>query len=345
MKRILAALFALLMTLSLCGCEKLQQRLDDGKEKLHEKVLAVSDETLEAMNTVMQLRLYGDEDGAAAAELKSILTELDAALSVTDPDSALYALNRSGKSSDPTILALLNETAALTERTNGAADPSVYPAVRLWGFTGQNYHIPLQSEIDEILPLLGMAHVHVSADEVTLDPGSALDFGAFAKGWAADRCRAALEARDLPAVLTLGGNIQTVGAKPDGTDWVIGVADPDDPASYCLTLRLTGSRAVVTSGDYERYFEYEGRRYCHIFDPVTACPADTGLRSVTVVCDSGVMADGLATALFVMGREKAIEFWRGSNDFEMILIDADGISLTEGLKDAAAEAEFTVISR
>lgn len=346
MKRFLASLLAILLLCTLCGCEKIQQTLESGKENLHDKVLSASDTTLEAMDTVMQLRLFGDDDGEAARELKAILESLDATLSITDPSSALYALNLSGSSGEPTILALLQAAAAFTERTGGAVDASVAPAVRLWGFAGENYRIPLQSEIDQILKSVGMSHVHLKDDIITLDPGSALDFGAFAKGWAADRCREALEARGLPAILSLGGNIQTVGEKPDGEDWVIGIADPEQPSDYCLTLRLQGSRAVVTTGDYQRYFEYEGKRYCHIFDPATGRPVDNGLRSVTVVCDSGLTADALSTALFVMGPEGAERFWRASNDFEMILIDAEGsISLTEGLADAAGDADVTVIRR
>lgn len=301
--------------------------------------------TLFCMDTVMQLRLYGDNDGAAEAEITAILQGLDAALSVTDEQSALSACNANGRSSDETVLALWDAAALLCARTGGAVDPTVYPVVRLWGFTTQDYRVPDEAEIADVLALVGANRVQTADGTLRLPPGMALDFGAFAKGYAGDLCRQALEARGVSGILTLGGNIQTVGRKPDGSDWVVGIADPDAPESYCLTLRVQGSRAVVTSGDYQRYFEQGGVRYCHIFDPATGCPVQNGLRSVTVVCDSGVTADGLSTALFVMGMEKAVEFWRQSSDFEAVFLDESGkIFVTEGLRGAAG-GTFTVVER
>ena len=333
MKRLLCLCLALLLA-GLCACAQ------------PEPLPTAADTELFAMDTVILLRIYGDDDGTVAAALQEKINALDATLSVTAERSALYALNRDGRSEDPTLLAVLREAAALSERTGGAVDPSVYPAVRLWGFTGESYHVPTQSEIDELLPSIGMEHVELTADRVRLRDGAQLDLGAFAKGWAVDRCRELLEARGLSAVLTLGGNVMTVGSKPDGSAWNIGVADPDQPDSVRLSLLLTGSRAVVTSGDYQRYFEYEGERYCHILDPATGRPVSNGLRSVTVVCDSGMTADALATALFVMGRADAEAFWRDADDFEMVLMDESGtVWVTEGLQDAVQDADVTVIAR
>lgn len=297
------------------------------------------------MDTAMQLRVYGD-DGSASGELCELLTGLDAKLSVTDEQSALYRLNETGRSSDETVLALWAEADRLCTRTGGAVDPTVYPAVRLWGFTTGDYRVPSDAEISDARMRVGAKHVRLSGGALTLDGGAALDFGAFAKGWAGDLCRQALEKRGLSAILSLGGNIQTVGTKPDGSDWVIGVTDPDNPSAYRLTLRLSGSCAAVTSGDYQRFFEQDGVRYCHILDPATGRPVDNGLRSVTVVCDSGVTADGLSTALYVMGYEKAAEFWRQSDDFEAVFLLADGtVYVTEGLAEAVRGAEYAVVAR
>lgn len=306
---------------------------------------AARDTTVFCMDTAMNLRIYGD-DGAAAGELTELLSGLDAALSVTDAHSALYALNETGESRDETVLALWSEAATICARTDGAVDPTVYPAVRLWGFTTEHYRVPDAREIADALAAVGAGKVRCDGGTITLPSGAALDFGAFAKGWAGDLCRRTLERRGLSAILTLGGNIQTVGSKPDGSDWAVGVANPDLPSSYCVTLHLRGSKAVVTSGDYQRFFERDGVRYCHIFDPDTGAPVQNELRSVTVVCDSGVTADGLSTALFVMGLEQAAAFWRQSEDFEAVFIDDSGtIYVTEGLKDAASGAAFTVIAR
>ncbi len=302
------------------------------------------DTTLFAMDTVMNLRIYGD-DGSAAAELSELIVGLDAALGATDAHSALYALNETGRSDDPTVCQMLALALAFCEETGGAVDPTVYPLVRLWGFPTGEYRVPSAQEIAAALECTGTDKLRLEDGAVTLADGAALDFGAFAKGWAGELCRDALLARGLNGILTLGGNIQTVGAKPDGSDWAVGVADPDDPAGYVLTLRLKGSCAVVTSGDYQRYFEDGGVRYCHILDPQTGRPAESGLRSVTVVCESGARADALSTALFVMGLDRAAEFWRKAGDFEAVFIDDTGaIYVTEGLANAAS-GEFSVLPK
>ena len=306
--------------------------------------VTAQDTSLFCMDTAMNLRIYGD-DGAAAKELTQILSGLDKALSVTDPNSALYQLNETGSSQNADILALLKEAEALSQRTQGAVDPTVYPAVRPWGFTEDSFRIPSDSEIQAALGHVGADQLSLSEDKVTLKDGAALDFGAFAKGRAGDFCREALEKRGLSGILSLGGNIQTVGSKPDGSDWVVAIQHPDDPNAFVITLQLKGIHAVVTSGDYQRFFEVDGVRYCHIFDPETGAPVQNSLRSVTVICDSGVTADGLSTALFVMGFEKAVEFWRSSSDFEAVFLTADGtVWVTEGLA-SVVDGGCTVIER
>ena len=331
MKRICSLLLALAILLSLCACKKLPES---------------SESILYAMDTQMDFRLYGDDDGAAAQSLGDLIAGLELELSATDNRSDLSMLNRLGSSTNADILALLRAAQTLSARTDGALDPTIYPLVKLWGFTADAYRIPREEELESTLKLVGLGHVHLYDDHVELDDDTMLDFGALAKGYAADLCRAELEKRQLTGILSLGGNIQTVGEKPDKTPWTIGVQDPDDPAAYVVTLAVEGTRAVVTSGDYQRYFEYDGTRYCHIFDPATGCPVQGELRSVTVVAESGLLADGLSTALFVMGYDKGAALWRESDDFECIWLFSDGrVRLTQGLEQAASGCAFTVVRR
>ena len=235
---------------------------------------------------------------------------------------------------------------ALSHRTGGALDPTVYPLVCLWGFPAQAYRVPTDEEIAATLALVGPQHVRQSGTQVQLDDGTQLDLGAVAKGYAGQRCADALEDQGVAAILTLGGNVQTVGRKPDGTDWQVGIADPDAPETSLAVLQLRGTNSIVTSGGYQRYFTENGQRYHHILDPATGRPADSGLASVTIVAKDGLLADALSTALFVMGLDEAAAFWQESDDFEAVLIDAQGQGyVTSGLEDAITGCDFTVIDR
>lgn len=331
MKKAFALLLAAVLLLAAAGCHRLPE---------------ATDTVVAAMDTQMNLRLYGDTDNAAAKALSDEILRLNGVFSVTDENSALHQLNRFKVSQDEEIAALLTEADAIRERTGGALDVTLLPLSRLWGFIGDSYSIPSDEELAETMTRTGADKYDINGSSLVLKGDAELDFGALAKGYTADRCREYLEPLGTPALLNLGGNIQTVGAKPDGSDWLIGIQDPQVPDNALLTLSVSGTKAVVTSGDYQRYFDYEGTTYCHIIDPKTGSPVQNSLRSVTVVTDSGILADGLSTALFVMGLENACEHWRASNDFEAVFVDKSGkIYVTAGLSEAVSGCEFTVIGR
>ena len=146
-------------------------------------------------------------------------------------------------------------------------------------------------------------------------------------------------------MVSLGGNVHLLGTKPDGTAWHVGIQDPENSAGMLGVLE-TQDCAVITSGGYERYFEQDGKRYHHILDPTTGKPADSGITSVTIVSEDGTLADGLSTALFVMGVEKASDYWKQHADtFDAVIVAEDGtIYATEGIVDSlSCETDITVI--
>lgn len=311
--------------------------------------------TIFAMDTVMDLTVYGAgaEEGVAAVEVR--LNGLEAALSVTRQDSEVWAVNHPGESgeavtpADEDVQALLSAAVALGEATGGALDATLYPVARLWGFTTGEYRVPGEEELAAALGRTGYEKLQAHGDAFAVPAGVELDFGALAKGYAGEVCRQMLlEAGATSALLVLGGNVQTVGAKPDGSPWRVEVQDPAGESGESLGVLTVTDRAVVTSGSYQRYFEEDGVRYGHILDPQTGRPVEGDLLSVTVVGASGTLCDGLSTALFVLGREGALDFWRAHRDwdFELLLVDKDGgATITAGLAEGfslKAQAGYTL---
>lgn len=287
------------------------------------------------MDTVMQATVYdGDEELLDQAE--ELVQELEEELSVTNPDSALSQLNRTGSAQlSPQAADLLEQALELCQLTDGALDVSIYPVLRAWGFTTGEYRVPEAEELAELLTRVDYHQVLLSQDGVAqLPQGMELDLGAVAKGYTGDLLLEAFrQAGVTSALLSLGGNVQALGSKPDGSDWTVAIQDPEGE-DYLGYLSVS-DQAVVTSGGYERYFQGEdGTIYWHILDPETGCPARSGLISVTVVGSSGLFCDGMSTALFVLGEEEAVSLWRSLGEFELILVTEDGrLLLTQGLAD------------
>ena len=291
--------------------------------------------TFFAMDTVMNVRVCGDEALLDAAEAR--VRELEALWSVTDPDSEIFALNRDGFAAlSGDAAGLLAGALELCGRTGGALDITIYPVVRAWGFTTGEYAVPDAQTIRELLSRVDYTRVGLdeAAGTASLPDGAAVDLGSVAKGYTGDALAALLKSRGVEsALLDLGGNIQAVGARPDGSPWRVGVRDPE--GEELLGVVEIAGRAVVTSGGYERYFERDGVRYWHIIDPAAGAPARSGLQSVTVVGESGLLCDALSTALFVMGPEEALEHWREYRDFEAVFVADDGsVTVTAGLEDS-----------
>ena len=296
--------------------------------------------TFFAMDTAMDFTVYGD--AALLDEAETLIGSLEEQVSVTDEHSDIYAIDHTGSGSlSGNAAELMEQALELCRRTGGALDISVYPIVRAWGFTTGSYQVPDEETIQSLLPLVDYTQIQYDAATgvVTLPEGMEIDLGSVAKGYAGQLAAQMLREHGVQsALLNLGGNVQTVGAKPDGSPWQIGIKDPQgEDAMMVLSVE---DQAVVTSGGYERYFEQDGQTYWHIMDPFTGRPADSGLLSVTIVGDEGVVCDGLSTALFVMGLEKAADLWAQSGDFEAVFVTASGeVYITEGLRDRFALTE------
>lgn len=299
----------------------------------------VCQEQLFAMDTVMSFTAYGPHAQAAVSAAMAEVQRLDALLSTGNPDSEVSRINRDGGGAvSADTLALLEASARVYGDTGGLFDCSIYPLTELWGFPSGEYRVPADGEITAALELVDGSLVRVEEeDRAVLGAGQKIDFGGIAKGYAAQRVIDIYQAHGVKSgMVSLGGNVQTLGTKPDGSPWRIGVRDPEGVQGSYLGILPVTDRAVVTSGGYERYFQQDGQTYIHILDPRTGRPAESDLLSVTVVSGDGAAADGLSTALYIMGREGAARYWRDhSEELELVLVAQDGaVYVSPGLQDS-----------
>lgn len=304
-----------------------------------------------AMDTYMIITAYGENGQEAVDAAEQEIDRLDALLSTGSADSEISRLNAAGTAQlSEDSAELVSRALEINRGTGGAFDITVYPLMQAWGFTDEAYQVPSDSTIAALLEHTGSDQLDWDDDSntLTLGDGQAVDLGGIAKGYTSGRIMELFDEYGVQSgLVSLGGNVHVHGTKPDGDKWRVGVQDPENSENVVGVLEVTDC-AVITSGGYERYFEQNGTTYHHIIDPSTGKPADSGLSSVTIVSADGTLADGLSTALFVMGADKAAEYWRQhADEFDAVLIADDGsISVTEGIADAfSSDQSFEIISR
>lgn len=301
-----------------------------------------------AMDTVMTLTAYGKKADAGLRAAESIISSMDAALDPELSTSTTYAINHAQGGStviSGQIAKMLSTAHTVYERSEGALDLTIYPLVKRWGFVDGKYYVPTGEEIASDLSRLCFDQLVLTSFPssgsyaVSLPSYGELSFASVAKGCAADNAVEAMrQAGVTSAIISLGGNVQTLGVKPDGTNWNVAVQDPSNTASY-LGVVSVGETAVVTSGNYQRFFtDARGTTYHHIINPSSGYPVTNTLQSATIICSDGTLADCLSTAMFVLGESRAINYWRTYGGFEMILVTKENqVICTKGLIE-----EFTL---
>ena len=306
-----------------------------------------------AMDTVMSVTAYGEDAETAVSAAVDEINRLDTLFSVGNAESDIARLNteKTATVSDETF-SLVERSLDLYKSTEGALNITIYPLMEAWGFTTGDYRVPEQTELTSLLQTMQINGIQCDSNTktITLPEQTQIDLGAIAKGYTSSRLMDLFAEYDVvSALVSLGGNVQVYSTKPDGSKWRVAVEDPfsDSEDSYAGILSLQ-DQAAITSGAYERYFEQDGVRYHHILDPSTGYPAESGLSSVTIVSADGTLADALSTALFVMGKDKAIAYWRAHTDeFDMVLIENNGdLTISEGLEDSfSSDKTYETVER
>lgn len=305
-----------------------------------------------AMDTYMNVACYGKNAEKAADAAVSEIKRIDALLSITSESGSIRNLNKKGSSNvGAETSGIIERALDIHNKTGGAFDITVLPLMELWGFTSGEYRVPEESELKAALDGIGSEKLSVSGDEVSLGGALGIDLGGIAKGYTSDRLIELFKEKGLTsACVSLGGNVQCLGTRSDGGAWRCGIVHPfhKDSGVYLGVIAVI-DKAVITSGAYERNFTDEnGVRYHHIIDPKTGYPAETGLASVTIVSESGILADALSTACYIMGLEGASAYWRNSAEqFDMILMTNDGrVYITDGIADSfTSDFEVRIINR
>lgn len=302
------------------------------------------------MGTMVEITARGPDRSICSRAVEEAFQEvetIDALMSNFREDSELSRLNRRAGGSfqvfHPKLLEVLDAAFIFSRWSQGAFDVTVSPLVRLWGFYGEDRRVPSAKELRQALKLVDYRKLLLDREKGLArlrEPGMSVDLGGIAKGYAVDKAVEALRRNGIRrGLVNAGGDLYALGRRTDETPWLIGLQHPQKKEETAVVLPVE-DQAVATSGSYEKYFRIQGKKYTHIIDPYSGWPVQ-GMASVTVLADTAMKADALATAAFVLGSKGGLKLLDGLPGVEGILIaeeegkDRKGILvpfLSEGLQ-------------
>ncbi|MDU5014100.1 MAG: FAD:protein FMN transferase, partial [Clostridium botulinum] len=293
------------------------------------------------MGTIINIKAYGKNADKAVQASVDKISDIENKMSLNISTSEINKINKNAgiapvKVSKNTF-DVVKASLIYSEKTKGSFDITVEPLVSLWGIGTDKARIPSKDEISNALSLINYKDVVINEKESTImlkRKGQAIDLGAIAKGYTADELKKVLLNYNVSsAFLNLGGNVYVLGNKPDKTPWKIGVQNPLEPRGDYLGIVSVSDKSVVTSGNYERFFERNGKRYHHIFDTKTGYPAEKGLISVSIISDKSIDGDALSTSVYTLGLDEGKKLIESLKDVEAVFVTNDKkVYTTSGLK-------------
>ncbi len=292
--------------------------------------------TFNALDTIVQLIIYSDKPEAEInqifEETRELIEIYENLISKTIEGSFTDQLNTTGEFYygdfvyEDVIHQLVDKSTEYEKLSNGAFDVTMEPVVSLWNINNGNTEVPAKEDINAALDLVDYNNLvrDEEAQKYVLLNGSTVDFGAIAKGHMADIIKGSLMSKGVDsALVNLGGNVMTIGAKPGDKNWVIAIQDPEGQTGASIGTLKIKNKTVVTSGNYERFFIKDGVRYHHILDPETGYPGDSGLIQSTIISDYSIDSDALSTTTFLLGAEEGLELIESLDGFESMFITED----------------------
>jgi len=308
------------------------------------------DKNIFALDTIVTLRVFGDRSAKKAMDrVADRIKEIERHMSPSLEGSDVIKINQAAGVEPAQVhedtFYVIKKALEYGRLTEGVFDITIQPIVELWGINTEHAKIPSEEEIEEKIALVDYRKVRMNEEKRTIfleEKGMGIDLGAIAKGYAADEAvRILKEAGVEHALLNLGGNVITIGRRPDGNSWRIGLQDPrtEETGQDHFGIIDVADATVVSSGDYERYikdvYKKTGERYHHIFDPRSGFPAQKGLIACSIITSSSIDADALSTILFIMGHEQGFELIDQLGSAEAIVVTSNKeIYTTEGLRDS-----------
>ena len=294
-KKIIAAISAAALLLS--GCSGMPSQED----------LTYTD-TL--FDTVIKIQILDPVDKEVLEGCEKLCKDYDVRFSTTNEDSEIYKINHAGGAAvevSEDTLTLIKKGIYYGDFSDGLFDITIGSVTSLWDFHAESPSVPSADAIASALSHVNYKNIVISENTVRLsDPNAAIDVGAIAKGYIADRLKDYLKENGVKhAIINLGGNVLTIGTKTDGSKYNIGIQKPFDESGTPITSVKIADQSIVTTGIYQRYFKADGKIYHHVIDPKTGYPCENSLYSVSIITDSSLTADALSTVCYLMGYEKA----------------------------------------
>ncbi|MCC8069203.1 MAG: FAD:protein FMN transferase [Ruminococcus sp.] len=336
MRRMLKVVMSMMLISSLvCGCTSSGTDGSNGSTSVPVEYSDVQ----EYFNVPISVKAYGENSEEATKLAFERVAQLEVVFSNTIQDSEVNYVNSNAFETSVEVSSdfktVLDTSLYYSNLTDGAFDFTIDDLISLWGIGTDNPKVPTNDEISKYVNLKDYENILVDGSSVRFSSNTVkLNFGAISKGYIADEMKKVLlENGVTSAILNLGGNVSAIGTKPSGKLWSVAITDPNDTSNYVCSLKVD-DMSVVTSGDYEKYFVQDGKKYHHILDTSTGYPADNGISSVTIVGDNGIDCDALSTACFVLGEEKALTLIESIEGYDAIIILNDGsIKTTSNVQD------------
>ena len=307
------SMFFALVTFLLCGCSAERDYSEQGI----------------FFDTLVSVNIYGTKDKTVMEDCLILCEEYEQKFSRTIDTSEISKLNNARgewvELSEDTIY-LIEEAIRYSEMTEGAFDITVAPLAELWHVNDNEGIVPSEEEIKEAKSHVNYKLIEIDGNKIRLkDKEAKIDLGGIAKGYIADQLKELMLARGVKsAMINLGGNIAVIGTKEDGSNWNVGIQKPFADRNEVIGSVSIQDKTVVSSGIYERYFEYEGKIYHHILDPYTGYPSESDLEAVTIIGESSAIADALSTSCILLGSEKGMELIEGIPEAEAVFVTKKG---------------------